>query len=269
MSAECRVQIAEGRRGAALAARAPRRTSIQLVAPLLPVLLLGAVSPATAQRVADHPRVQQSLELVRVWLEAQRDYQQIPGLSAAIVLDQDVIWSGGMGYAHPEQKTPAEPSTATVAVPSPSESAASASPPAPATAPVATPTPVGSTAIGAAPPEASLAAEGGDPVAGQLGTYTWRGGGTDSPWLQGAPMTVGSAEPLTVSFEPPVDIASWQARSVAAGSAGPVGATALGEGSGQPTFTAPGPGAWTVEVHTSFAGDVGSASYFWRLEVRG
>ena len=119
--------------------------------------------------------------------------------------------------------------------------------------------------IGAAPPEASLAAEGGDPVAGQLGTYTWRGGGTDSPWLQGAPMTVGSAEPLTVSFEPPVDIASWQARSVAARSAGPVGATALGEGSGQPTFTAPGPGAWTVEVHTD---NLGSDEYNLTLSQR-
>lgn len=111
MNAECRVQSAEGRRGASPGSRARRRTSIQLVAPLLPVLLLGAVSPATAQRVADHPRVQQSLELVKVWLEAQRDYQQIPGLSAAIVLDQDVIWSGGVGYAHPVQKTPAMPST--------------------------------------------------------------------------------------------------------------------------------------------------------------
>ena len=38
------------------------------------------------------------------------------------------------------------------------------------------------------PPEALLAAEGGDPVAGQLGTYVWFESGSDSPWLPGAPL---------------------------------------------------------------------------------
>jgi hypothetical protein len=160
-------------------------------------------------------------------------------------------------------QTSAEPPTATIVVGSPSQTAAISS------APSATPTPVGSMAIGGAPPEASLAAEGGDPVAGQLGTYTWLDGGSDSPWLQGAPISVGGGEPLSVSLASPVAIASWQARSVAAGSAGPAGATALGEGSGRPTFSAPGPGAWTVEVRVTFGGEVGRASYFWRLEVSG
>jgi len=68
--------------------------------------------PAQAQGpVADHPRVKQSLELVKVWLEAQRAYNQIPGLSAAIVHDQNVIWSGGMGVTDLERKTPATAST--------------------------------------------------------------------------------------------------------------------------------------------------------------
>ena len=39
----------------------------------------------------------------------------------------------------------------------------------------------------AEPPAATLAVEGGDPVAGQLGSFTWNGGGSDSPWLPGAP----------------------------------------------------------------------------------
>ena len=51
------------------------------------------------------------------------------------------------------------------------------------------------------PPDASLAAEGGDPVPGQLGTFTWAGGGSDSPWLPGTPITVGAGESLTVTLD--------------------------------------------------------------------
>ena len=50
------------------------------------------------------------------------------------------------------------------------------------------------------PPAASLAVEGGDPVTGQLGTFTWGDGGSDSPWLPGSPIAVGTGERLTVSI---------------------------------------------------------------------
>lgn len=118
------------------------------------------------------------------------------------------------------------------------------------------------------PPAALLAAEGGDPVAGQLGTYVWGGQGSDSPWLPGAAIAVGRGEPLTVTPAPAADVASWTARMVPAGSTGPEGATSLGEGSGAPGFAASKRGAWTVEVHLVFADDAGDASYFWRLDVR-
>ena len=49
------------------------------------------------------------------------------------------------------------------------------------------------------PPAATLAVEGGDPVTGQLGTFTWGDGGSDSPWLPGSPIAVGTGEHLTVS----------------------------------------------------------------------
>ena len=52
----------------------------------------------------------------------------------------------------------------------------------------------------AEPPAAALAVEGGDPVTGQLGTFTWGDGGSDSPWLPGAPIAVGTGEQLTVSI---------------------------------------------------------------------
>jgi hypothetical protein len=131
---------------------------------------------------------------------------------------------------------------------------------APQTAPQAATT---APAIG--PPVGRLAAEGGDPVSGQLGTYVWRDAGSDSPWLPGAPVTVGAGEPLTVTFDPAIGIASWRARLVPADADGPDDATLLGQGVGDPAFQAPGPGSWTVEVHVVF--EAGDASYFWRLDV--
>jgi hypothetical protein len=124
-----------------------------------------------------------------------------------------------------------------------------------------------SDSIAADPPVAALAAEGGDPTDGQLGTYTWGDGGSDAPWLPGARMAVGSGEPLTVSFQPAITIEAWTARAVPSSADGPEGATALGQGSGPPQFMAPAAGTWTVEVHVIFANAAGKASYFWQLAV--
>jgi hypothetical protein len=119
-----------------------------------------------------------------------------------------------------------------------------------------------------APPEALLMAEGGDPVRGQLGTYTWHDGGSDAPWLPGAPITVGPGEPLAVALQPPGDVASWRARYVPAGAGGPEAAVPLGGGGDGPWFLAPPVGAWTVEVRVVFPAGDGSAAYFWRVTVR-
>ncbi len=137
----------------------------------------------------------------------------------------------------------------------------------PAVSPAPTEGPSSTVAGRDAPPDALLAAEGGDPVAGQLGSFVWLQSGSDSPWLPGAPIAVGAGDSLTVSVDPDGDIRAWAARFVPAGSTGPEGAATLGEGSGPPRFEAPGPGAWTVEVFVEFAAGVGDASYFWRLEV--
>lgn len=78
---------------------------------VLVVVLLGASSSVPGQSVAQHPRVKQALNLVQVWLDAQRAYQQIPGVSAAVVYDQQVLSSAGFGYADLSRKMPATPST--------------------------------------------------------------------------------------------------------------------------------------------------------------
>jgi hypothetical protein len=118
-----------------------------------------------------------------------------------------------------------------------------------------------------APPDAALAAEGGDSITGQLGTYVWLETGSDSPWLPGTPLTVGAGEPLVVTVTPDGGIDSWMARYVPVDAPGPAGAITLGQGTENPAFPAPGPGSWTVEVFLEFAAGAGQASYFWRVEV--
>ena len=148
--------------------------------------------------------------------------------------------------------------------------AGSASPPAsPIATPVATPaaTPVATPVDPETPPDALLAAEGGDPVAGQLGTYIWGDGGSDSPWLPGAPIALGAGEPLIVTLDPATALESWGAVYVPATADGPAGALPLGDGSGPPAFAAPGAGNWTVDLQVTFADGAGSAHYAWRLDV--
>ena len=51
------------------------------------------------------------LRVIEAWLDAQRDYENIPGISAGIVLDQELLWSGGFGYSDLDAKVPATDST--------------------------------------------------------------------------------------------------------------------------------------------------------------
>jgi hypothetical protein len=152
----------------------------------------------------------------------------------------------------------------------PSAAPPSAAPPSATSAamPTAAPIPPSPTLAGRdAPPAALLAAEGGDPVTGLLGTYVWFGTGSDAPWLPGAPLTVGGGEPLRLSVVPEGRIATWEVRDLPAGAGGPEEARTIAKGTGAPAFAAPGSGTWTVEVTLEFAGGAGRAAYFWRLQV--
>ena len=67
----------------------------------------GAAGPSPD----DDPRVASALELARAWLDAERAYAQVPGVSAAIVHDQKVLWSGAFGLADVASGRKAEPGT--------------------------------------------------------------------------------------------------------------------------------------------------------------
>jgi len=61
--------------------------------------------------LASHPRVAEALRLVEVWLDARRAYDEIPGISSAVVHDQELVWSGGFGWADVADRRPATPET--------------------------------------------------------------------------------------------------------------------------------------------------------------
>ena len=102
---------------------------------------------------------------------------------------------------------------------------------------------------------------------GQLGTYVWLESGSDSPWLRGAPLAVGAGEPLTVSFIPDGDIGAWSARYVPAVAQGPGGAIMLGQGTGSPSFPAPGAGYLDRRGGRRVRRRSRPGELFWQLEV--
>ena len=79
--------------------------ALLLVAPLL------ARAQSGSTEIADDPRVATVLELIELWVDAQVDYEDIPGVSMGVVYDQDLIWSKGFGYAHVEGEVAAAPDT--------------------------------------------------------------------------------------------------------------------------------------------------------------
>lgn len=53
----------------------------------------------------------EAFQLVEVWLEAQKDFDQLPGLTAIVVEDQEVLWSGGFGMSNMENNISASENT--------------------------------------------------------------------------------------------------------------------------------------------------------------
>lgn len=51
------------------------------------------------------------LRIVDTWLSAQRDFDKLPGISVAIVQDQDIIFKKGYGYANMDKKIPMKAET--------------------------------------------------------------------------------------------------------------------------------------------------------------
>lgn len=75
---------------------------------LLIMLLTIAFSGITQDKQTDYT---EALKLIEVWLDAQRDYDRVPGMSVIIVDDQEVLWSGAFGMANLQDQVKATPAT--------------------------------------------------------------------------------------------------------------------------------------------------------------
>ncbi len=76
-----------------------------------PVAAFAQGQRAAPATLAEQPEVASSLRLLEAWIESNIAYRGVPGLSIAIVHDQDIVWSKGFGYADIDKKVPATPGT--------------------------------------------------------------------------------------------------------------------------------------------------------------
>jgi CubicO group peptidase (beta-lactamase class C family) len=74
------------------------------------VLILICTSAAFSEEKTK-PDFSEAIRMIDTWLEAQRDYDNLPGISVAIVTDQEILWSKGYGLADLEKKVPSSPNT--------------------------------------------------------------------------------------------------------------------------------------------------------------
>ncbi len=102
--------------------QSPRKVDFPLVMnrslPTLSLVALHLVLPVAAgcaqtggEDLTRDPRFQQAEDLFAAWLDAKMDYEKIPGVSAGLIHDQDLVWAKGYGYAHPDSRAPSTPST--------------------------------------------------------------------------------------------------------------------------------------------------------------
>lgn len=176
---------------------------------------------------------------------------------------------------------PGATSTASPAAEAASQVVVSASPESPSPAPTATalPTATGEPSTGpapspmdspmAGPPAARLAVEGGDPVVGELGSFTWNNAGSDAPWLPGHPIHVSTTEHVTFTLAGAVPIETWHvARVLSSAVPGGDGVVGMADGTGSVIgFDAPPAGRWSVTVRVRFGGNLGDAAYYWAVTV--
>ena len=54
---------------------------------------------------------EEAFKLVEVWLDAQKDFENIPSITAMVIKDQNILWSGAFGKSNLEEKRKATVST--------------------------------------------------------------------------------------------------------------------------------------------------------------
>jgi len=78
---------------------------------VLSVTLVGCSTPAAPPAAVTPEPFAQTLASFEVELEVLRQELKIPGLSAAVVKDGQLVWARGLGFADVENRIPATPET--------------------------------------------------------------------------------------------------------------------------------------------------------------
>lgn len=78
---------------------------------LLILLLLAVPGLQSGKAQTNLDEYKDAFRLIETWMEAQQAYQHLPGLSAAIVKDQETIWSKAYGFSNVSGKVNASPAT--------------------------------------------------------------------------------------------------------------------------------------------------------------
>jgi len=71
----------------------------------------GSTEKPSGEQLLSHPEVQGALSAIDAWVEGVQTYQQVPGISAGLVVDQQLIWNRGYGYSNLKSERPADVDT--------------------------------------------------------------------------------------------------------------------------------------------------------------
>jgi len=72
------------------------------------VLSLSIIVGIAQTQIKDYS---EAFELIEVWLDAQKDFEQLPGITAIVIKDQEVLWQGAFGLANIEDSVKSDPAT--------------------------------------------------------------------------------------------------------------------------------------------------------------
>ena len=64
------------------------------------------IPQAIAKTTNNKEKYQDAVKLMDVWIDAQKDYEDIPAIMGAVVQDQNIIWSGAYGLISQQDNTP-------------------------------------------------------------------------------------------------------------------------------------------------------------------
>ena len=126
------------------------------------------------------------------------------------------------------------------------------------------------------PPVAVLSGPGITAAEGEIGGYTYRDGGSDSPWLPAPSLErvrVATGATLSVRLAGNATITNWVARIAPASDRQGERQRGLARGGSERVpadvirFPAPPSGEWVLMVELTYGGGLGSGGYYWRLEV--